>query len=110
MRSAKSIPKFDRNPPVTWPIPAGIQVKYECSHGCRYKIATHAAKTADKPVDAMAKKFVTVRFFGCSGFANARTPLTSAPNRGSNGMSRRRLTIQLSRLVHIHGALQSVQL
>src|SRR5581483_4543437 len=109
-RSAKSTPKFASPPPVTWPGPAGIHEKYECSHGCRYASAIHVATSAERPVEARAKKFVHALFFGRSGRANARTPLSSAPIAGRSGTRRSVLAIQLSGLVDVHGALQPVQL
>src|SRR5205085_7194344 len=60
---------------------------------CTYEITVHAASTAESPVVPRAKRFVIMRFFGVSGFANARVPLTSAPSSGRRGMRRRIVVI-----------------
>src|SRR5438552_2536926 len=51
-------------------------------------MTTIVARIAERNVLPIAKTFVIVRFFGCSGLANARAPLTSAPMAGRSGTSR----------------------
>src|SRR5690349_16705893 len=65
---------------------------------------------AERPVVASAKKFVIVRFFGVSGWAYARAPLTSAPSAGSRTIRSSALAIQRPRFIDIDRAAQPVQL
>src|SRR6266851_671610 len=108
MRKAKLTVKSDRNPPLTWPTPAGIHVKYECSHAAPLVTTRYEAISADKSVDARAKKLVVFLFFGSSGRAKARMPLISAPSAGRSGTSRSKLAIQLTCFIDIDGALQAI--
>src|SRR5690242_14434583 len=114
MRNAKSTAKSAIALPAC-PSPAGTHVKYLCTNAsCTsprvYVKTTHDAMSAERPVVASAKKFVIARFFGVSGFANAREPLTSAPNAGSSTISSSALAIQRPRFIDIDRAAQPVQL
>src|SRR4051794_21975243 len=110
MRRAKSMEKFAIRLP-TWPMPAGIQVKYACCHGAPALWKTiHAAINAARPVLPRANTLVMVLFLGVWGLRTARRPLTSAPSAGSRTTSSSASAIERPHLVDIDRTAEPVEL